>query len=243
MQAKPSSNDLPLMIGPYKILEKLGQGGMGEVFKVYDPLNKRTVALKRILLALQKDKKKQEHFLNEVRLTRQLSHPAIIPIYSFVEERDLLYYTMPYIEGSTLKSILEKACQRAQEGIPEEANSSVHALAPLFLQICQAVSYAHSKGIIHRDLKPSNIMVGAQSEVYLLDWGLVTALEKNEGSISPQSTAGTLPYLAPELVQGSPLSYQAEIYTLGLILYQMLTLRYPFHREDVEKYCKNLIPF
>ncbi len=214
-------------LGTYQVLKLIGKGGGGEVFLAYDTVGKKNVALKRLqkdgpITALQR-----EQFLKEVQFTNRLTHPSIIPIYSIFSEGDDLYYTMPYIEGTTLSEVLSSP-----------PLGSISKLCYIFLQICQAVAYAHSKGFIHRDLKPSNIMIGPYGVVVILDWGLVAlADEKRErdGKVS-----GSVEYIAPELIFGEPPSYQTEVYSLGMILYQMLTLRSPFHRTNITEYAENL---
>ena len=243
----PKSIDMPSTIGPYSIVKVLGSGGMGEVFLAYDPTYNRNIALKRMKKDLQSNPELRKQFLNEARLTGQMSHPAIVPIFTVVEEKDLVYYTMPYVEGKMLKSIFELGCEQEQSGEPPDYLTTVPALTYIFLEICRAVAYSHSKGIIHRDLKPSNIMVGDHGQTVILDWGLIkfASQEKEEKATKysqgqeVEKIAGTLIYAAPELLAGEPASFQTEVYSLGLILYQMLTLRYPFHRHSLEEYRLN----
>ena len=231
-------------IGSYKILKNIGSGGMGEVYLAYDPVCQRQVALKCIRSDIEINNKVREQFLNEAILTSQLTHPGIIPIYSIVSESDLIFFTMPFIEGKMLKELFAEARQKEMEGSLPDPSSSVAAFSYMFLQICSAVAYAHSRGIIHRDLKPSNILAGANHEVRILDWGLIKAVEDSEEQKKSfdvrDKISGTVIYLAPELTLGKPPSYQSEIYSLGLILYQMLTLRYPFHRSNMVQYAENM---
>ena len=224
------------MIGPYQIIQKLGQGGMGEVFLVQDTINHRQVALKKIRSDLKKSQKSRDRFIHEAKVTSGLVHPAIIPIYAINDQP--AYFTMPYIQGQTLQHILDEEFHRRVKGLHGFAVGSVKKLTHVFLQVCHAVAYAHSQGFIHRDLKPSNIMLGKFGEVRLLDWGLVTEIDRLE--VQKESLAGTIIYFAPELSKGKPFSRLTEIYALGLVLYQILTLRYPFHREGIVKYFENL---
>jgi serine/threonine protein kinase len=221
----------PLHIGPYQVLKIIGKGGMGEVFLVSNPSGGPNIALKKMLVGQQKNKKQKSQFLNEARLASQLKHPSIIPIYDIVDEKGLTYFTMPYIEGNTLKQVLEQAAP------PSSLDFPVSKATHIFSQICHALAYAHAKGIVHRDLKPSNIIVDKDEHVKILDWGLVMHVKTK---LESSSLAGTIIYLAPELILGSPPSFQSDIYSLGLILYQMLTLRYPFHREILTTYYENL---
>jgi eukaryotic-like serine/threonine-protein kinase len=236
--------DLPPEIGNYKILKKIGSGGMGEIFLAYDPVCKREIALKCIRSDIKITDKVRQQFLNEAILTSQLIHPGIIPIYSIVAEENLVFFTMPFIEGKMLKDLFAEGIQKEQDESPSDPSSSVPAFSYMFLQICSAVAYAHSKGIIHRDLKPSNIIVGSNHEIRIIDWGLIKVVEEaSENEKDPEregKISGTVIYLAPELTLGQPPSYQTEIYSLGLILYQMLTLRYPFHRSNISQYSDSM---
>jgi eukaryotic-like serine/threonine-protein kinase len=242
MQEEAKEENIPSSIGPYEILRCIGSGGMGEVFLAYDPICKRKIALKRIRTDSDKPEKLREQFLQEATLTAQLIHPCIIPIYSIVDEKDLLYFTMPFIEGQTLKDLLATARESERRDESPNPLSSVTSLSYMFLQICRAIGYAHSQGVIHRDLKPSNIMIGSSGEVRILDWGLVQPIS-DRGKLSIEEAdkvAGSLMYMAPEIILGGAPTHQSEVYSLGLILYQMLTLRYPFHRSEISKYCESL---
>lgn len=239
-------------IGSYKLLFSLGKGGMGEVFLASDSVCGRKVALKQIRHDLIRFKSIQDRFLREARIAAQLVHPSIIPIYSINQEKNLIYYTMPYVEGDTLKQILRTARDQEKNGEPlHPIGGSIPTLARIFLNVCQAIAYSHSKGILHRDIKPENIIVGKYGEVLILDWGLAEFIEdqqeeENEEIPSPHNgdltrpgkIVGTLAYMTPERVQGEKASILTDIYALGVILYQMLTLRLPFKRETVESFRK-----
>lgn len=226
-------------LGKYKLLKSLGKGGMGEVFLAYDPVCDRQVALKRIREDLLKYKTMHDRFLREARIAAALTHPSIIPIFSIHEAENLAYYTMPYVEGKTLKQILKSS----------KEDTSIAHLMRIFLNVCQAIAYCHSKDILHRDLKPENIIVGQFGEVLLLDWGLAeyTHTVQNETDeeipisahlTRPGKVVGTLSYLAPERAYGEPASEQSDLYALGVILYQLLTLKLPFKRMDLESFQK-----
>jgi serine/threonine protein kinase len=224
-------------LNKYKLIRSLGKGGMGEVFLAYDNACQRHVALKRIRDDLQKYKSIQRRFLREAHIAAQLTHPSIIPIFSICEQTDAVYYTMPYVEGETLKQTL-----KGSEPIP--------SLMRIFLNICQAVAYCHSRRVLHRDLKPENIIVGKFGEVLILDWGLAEYVDQPEKESDneeipssphltrPGKVVGTLAYLAPERAQSQPASEQTDLYALGVILYQILTLKLPFKRIDVETFQK-----
>jgi serine/threonine protein kinase len=247
-----SDSSLPQNIGPFQIIKSLGKGGMGEVFLAYDPKCQREVALKRIRSDLSCQEVIKNRFLKEAIITSRLAHPAIVPIYSLHEEEGFLYYIMPYLEGKTLKEIIKKAGKN-------ECESSIPFFLRLFISLCQALAYAHSKGYLHRDLKPENIIVGNFGQIYILDWGLVKAIDdttlddrdnedilEKEESIDqvnltrPGKLVGTLVYMAPERVLGKPSSVSTDIYALGVIFYQMLTLFLPFRRKSLKEFRANL---
>ncbi|MBS0622976.1 MAG: protein kinase [Verrucomicrobia bacterium] len=238
--------ELPQHIGPYTILRPIARGGMGEVYLAYDPLCRRKVALKRIRTDLKNRELLYKRFLREAHLTSQLTHPGIVPIYTIHHEGEELYYTMPFVEGRTLKQIL-KDSRRQQES----EQGSIKSLVPVFMGVCQAVAYAHHRGVIHRDLKPENIMVGAYGEVYILDWGLAKQFQETEeeGAIEELQQGdltaigkifGTVAYMAPERALGHPASTLSDIYSLGVILYEILTLNLPFQRENIKTFRKQL---
>jgi eukaryotic-like serine/threonine-protein kinase len=225
----------------YTIISSLGKGGMGEVFLVYDNVCKRQVALKRIREDLLKYKTIQRRFLREAHIAAKLTHPSIIPIFTIDESTESVYYTMPYVQGETLKQILK-------EGKTDK--TAIPALMRIFLSICHAVAYCHSKKTLHRDLKPENIIVGQFGEVMIVDWGLAEYIDQPENESEnedipgsshltrPGKVVGTLAYLAPERVQNQPASEQTDLYALGVMLYQILTLKLPFKRIDLESFQK-----
>lgn len=218
-------------VDQYQVLKILGQGGMGEVFLAYDTVCKREVAIKR-LRQDPIDAERRKQFIQEAQLTSNLNHPAIVPIYALIEKGDALYYVMPFVEGVELKTLLNNAAE-------QDESCSVQSLMPIFLTVCRAIAYAHSKGVIHRDIKVSNILVGSYGQVRIIDWGLAK-FKTVEDEPKQEKMVGTIHFVAPEQIFGKPADYQTEIYSLGLILYQMLTLRFPFHRGDVVEYQQTL---
>lgn len=236
-------------IGRYQIVRTIGMGGMGEVLLAFDTECQRYVALKKIKDNLVKYNSIKERFLKEAYLTARLNHPSIIPIFSIHNQDSEIYYTMPYIEGSTLKELLKAA--RRDERIREKAHllsSSIGALMRIFLSVLQAVNHAHASGLLHRDLKPENIIIGQNGEVQLLDWGLIEKAENacdagdfKEINTPPGRTrkgkaVGTVTYMAPERAKGESCTIQTEVYALGVILYQLLTLEMPFIRGKFEEF-------
>jgi eukaryotic-like serine/threonine-protein kinase len=239
-------SNLPKKIGKYGVLSQIGKGGMGEVYLVKDPDFNREIALKRIRPELMKHEVIKKRFLREACLTAQLTHPGIISIHAIHQDTESLYYLMPYIPGETLKKCLKDAHLDSKS-----SSAQISKLLPIFHSLCQTVSYAHSQGILHRDIKPENVLVGKFGEVILLDWGLAQRVSDPENDedinlessscsmTSPGKMVGTVSYMAPERAQGSPSSYSTDIYALGVILYQILTLRFPFRRNSIKEFRQN----
>ncbi|MCH9611864.1 MAG: Serine/threonine-protein kinase PknD [Chlamydiia bacterium] len=225
---------------------------MGSVYLVFDPKTNRKVALKMIRANLVQYTQMHRRFKREANVAAQLAHPNILSVFTIEERPEEVFYTMPYVQGETLKDIL-KATRHLErnEGKEHPVGSSIFELMRIFLNICQAVAYAHSRSILHRDIKPENIFIGNFGEVLLFDWGLsckVEGVETDEeigeddilpGDINltlPKKVIGTLGYMAPERTERKKATIQNEIYALGVILYQMLTLKMPFHRKSLKEF-------
>lgn len=235
-------------IGRYQIIRKIARGGMGEVFLAYDPLFSRQIALKRIREDLKKHKVLRARFLREARIAASLTHPSIVPVYEIHE--DDLYYTMPFVEGESLKEILLRCREAEKEGLPgPEIGQSTYGLMSIFLPICQAIHFVHSKGFLHRDIKPGNIIIGKFGEVRIIDWGVALAigqmdetvdLPEEPGLTSPGKVVGTVSYMAPERIMREPATVQTDIYALGVTLYLLLTMKMPFKRSSLDHARANL---
>lgn len=248
LKKNEEGDPLPEQIGHYKILRSLGKGGMGEVFLAFDPFCQRQVALKRVRTDLISHEVIRSRFLREAHFTAQLTHPAIVAIYSIQEEEQGLYYTMPYVEGKTLRELFQETLkkEREQNWLQLSNEGSIPNLLRPFLSVCQAIAYAHSRGFLHRDLKPENVIVGSYGQVFILDWGLIQRIEeKEEAAVTtqeeesssltrPGKIVGTLAYMAPERAFGHPSTPLTDIYSLGIILYQLLSLRLPFRRPSLK---------
>lgn len=256
---KPDEENIQFKIGPYEVIRSIGKGGMGEVLLAYDTLCGRQIALKRIRSDLIDHPQMHNRFLKEARVTSQLTHPAIIPIYTIHNEGHPTYYTMPFVEGNTLKQILKVTRQQEKSGETlDYIGGSIPALIRVFLNVCQAVAYAHNKGVLHRDIKPENIIVGKYGEVLILDWGLAKIMRSDESEDQEFEEApllkshplhqithigrvvGTVSYMAPERGMGAPATIQTDVYSLGVILYQILTLRNPFKRGSLKDFRKKM---
>jgi len=247
----------PEHIGRYSLIRSLGKGGMGEVFLAFDESCGRQVALKRIRIELKDNPVIKNRFLREARLAAQLSHPNIIAIHTIEQEGGISFYTMPFIEGETLRTILKKARLEENQGLVENPRgNSLSSLVRIFLSVCQAIAYCHSKNILHRDLKPENILVGKFGETMIVDWGLAQYAddanedETDDGSDEKEETpgeftrpgkvVGTLAYMAPERALHQPATFSTDLYALGSILYQILTLRMPFKRPSMKAFRANM---
>lgn len=235
-------------IGNFQIEKLIGRGGMGEVFLAYDPKMDRRIALKRIKPNLFSSKKACQRFLQEAIISGKLTHPSIIPIYFIYQEENNLYYTMPFIEGLNLKQIIHKAkVEETKNALSYQTDTSIPYLLRIFISVCQAIFYAHSKKIIHRDIKLENIIVGKFGEVLIIDWGIATykdtsptydfiTNENDPLTTQAGKVLGTLNYLAPERAHHMRANESSDIYALGVILYTLLTLELPFQRESIDTF-------
>ena len=204
-------------LGRYELRRRIAQGGMSEVYLAYDRRVRRQVAIK---VLYGRDVSFVRRFEREALAVGALSHNHILPLYDFGEQSPWYYLVMPYIEGGTLRDYLLKRKQLTLE----EAASFVD-------QIAAALQYAHDSKVVHRDVKPSNILLRHDGYAYLADFGLAKALMEAESLTSEGAMVGTPEYMAPEQSKGES-DYRSDIYSLGVILYQMLTGRVPFMAES-----------
>ncbi len=224
----------------YQKLSLLGAGAMGEVHLVNDPLLQRDIAYKQLLLqdTSQANTEARDRFLNEVKITAQLEHPYIVPIYCLEITPQGPAYTMKRVVGKTLKDAIEDLKSPAQ-GL-QQYTEQWPALLESFLKVCDAMAYAHSKGILHRDLKPANIMLGDWGEVYLMDWGIARPFGEAANNYRFEAEEkgqclGTPRYMSPEQARGANdrLDPRSDLFTLGLILLELLTLRSPYRATNL----------
>lgn len=236
MDEEPLEEEIQFTLGLYKVLKKIGEG-MGEVFLAFDPICGRKIALKLFGYKKETTPRAFERFKKEAFLTCQLSHPSIVPIYAIHFEENRFYYTMPYIEGRSLKDLFIQARQQEEQKTPLDALLSVPSLVSMFRSVCQGIAYAHSQGVLHCDIKPANIIIGKDGKPQISDWGLIELIDKQaEPFLGFEDLMLTPSFVAPELLSGHPHSIQSDIYSLGLIFYEMLTLRFPFHRMTLNAF-------
>ncbi len=205
-------------ISHYEIIEKIGEGGMGVVYKALDMKLNRTVALKLLPERVQKDPDAKARFLLEAQAAAALNHPNICTIYGVDEADGQLFMAMEYIEGGTLRDSLRTV------------RGDVSECVTLAIQIGDALQEAHAKGIVHRDIKADNVMLGERGQAKVMDFGLA----KLKGALKltrTSSTVGTLGYMAPEQIQGGEVDPRSDIFSTGVLLFEMLTGRLPFRGE------------
>ncbi len=209
-----------ILANRYEILQVLGQGGMGAVYKVYDRELERFVALKTIRPELAGHAEMLARFKQELILARQVAHRNIVRLYDIAEGNGVKFITMEYVEGEDFRSILRR-----------EGKLSTAEAIDVIRQICFALQAAHAEGVIHRDLKPQNIMRDKQGRVIVMDFGLARALE-SDGMTQTGALLGTMEYMSPEQSRGEQVDCTSDIYAAGLIFYELLTGKMPYAAES-----------
>jgi serine/threonine protein kinase/tetratricopeptide (TPR) repeat protein len=208
-----------VVAGRYEIIEELGKGGMGKVYKVEDTKVKEEVALKLIKSEIAADKKIIERFTNELRTARKIGHRNVGRMYDIGEEKGSHYITMEYVAGQDLKGLIRQSKRLA-----------VPTAVTIAKEICDGLAEAHRLGVVHRDLKPSNIMIDKEGAARIMDFGIARTV-KEKGITGSGVMIGTPEYMSPEQVEGKEADQRADIYSLGIILYEMLTGRLPFEAD------------
>jgi serine/threonine protein kinase len=215
----PPVEQLAKLFPQLEIIALLGQGGMGAVYKVRQPRLNRFVALKILSPEKQNDPQFAERFEREARALAWLTHPNIVTVYDFGETQGNYYLLMEFVDGMTLRQLLQARRLAAAEAL---------AIVP---QICQALQYAHEQGIIHRDIKPENILLDKKGQVKIADFGIAKLLDQDPQNISLTGAAdvvGTPHYMAPEQIEKpQTVDHRADIYSLGVVFYEMLTGELP----------------
>lgn len=209
-------------VSHYKILEKLGEGGMGVVYKATDLKLDRMVAIKFLPSHLSASADNKARFQQEAKATAALNHPNILNVYEIDEQDGGMFFVMEYVEGKTLKSHILSL--KSGDGI------SVRQAIDWTIQIAQGLKAAHEKGIVHRDIKPENIMLTTDGNPKIMDFG-IAKLKSGTGLTRTGTSVGTLSYMSPEQAQGLPADHRCDIWSLGMVFYEMLTGEVPFRSE------------
>jgi len=217
-------------LGHYKILDKIGAGGMGEVYLAEDTTLKRQVALKVLPPDLAGSQERLERFQREAETLAALDHPNIVTVFTVEHDDDVHFLTMQLVEGKQLSDLI------LEGGMPLER------IFEIAIPLADALAAAHEKGVIHRDLKPANIMLSDEGRVKILDFGLAKFREEAEAPIATQLPTeplteeglaiGTVPYMSPEQVEGKSVDHRSDLFSLGIILYEMATGQRPFQGDS-----------
>jgi eukaryotic-like serine/threonine-protein kinase len=205
--------------GRYRVLRRLGSGGMADVYLVEDQQLGRRVALKLLYHRLAEDEQFVERFRREASSAASLQHPNIVGIFDRGEWDGTYYIAMEYVEGRTLKDIVR-----------ERGPAPPDAAADVVLQILRAARFAHQRGVVHRDIKPQNVLIDEEGRIKVADFGIARAGASDMTETG--SVMGTAQYLSPEQAQGRPVDARSDLYSIGIVLYEMLTGRVPFDAES-----------
>jgi len=205
-------------LGPYRIVEQVGRGGMAIVYKAYQPAMDRYVALKVPVTFLLEDAQFRARFQGEARTIAQLEHPHVLPVHDFGEDDGLPYLVMRYVDGGTMRDHATRGLLPVEQSLR------------LCAEVAEALAYGHSKGVIHRDVKPANVLLDHDGFALLADFGIATMVAPTVAQ-TDSVTLGTPSYMAPEQVSEKPVDARADIYALGIVLFELLTGRRPFDGE------------
>lgn len=219
-------------LGPYTVVERVALGGYSEIYRAWDRDQERDVALKVLRPEMLADETARRGLRQEAEALARLHHPNIAELYGYASADGIDFLVTEYVTGTPLAAL---AAQLGSDALPEGVVTHLGA------QIADAVAAAHENGILHRDLKTSNVLVTPDAQVKLIDFGLARAVVAGATSAAPEnrtpseSPKGTLPYRAPEILQGGDADERSDIYSLGVVLYKVTTGRWPFWGEDEEE--------
>jgi serine/threonine-protein kinase len=205
--------------GRYQIVEELGKGGMGNVYRVVDKKLDEEVALKLIKPEIAFDKKTVERFSKELKFARKIVHKNVGRMYELMEDEGRYFITMEYVSGQDLKGLIRQTGQL-----------TVGKSISIAKQVCEGLAEAHKLGVVHRDLKPHNIMIDKEGNVRIMDFGIARSVDA-EGITDAKVAIGTPKYMSPEQVEGEAVDQRSDLYSLGIVLYEMVTERTPFEGD------------
>jgi formylglycine-generating enzyme required for sulfatase activity len=209
-----------MRLGRYQIVEQIGQGGMATVCKAYQPSMDRYVAIKILPSHFTEDESFVGRFTQEARTLARLEHPHILPVYDYGEQEGITYLVMRYVEAGTLKDLIHR-----------EGPLDVKEAARIVGQVADALECGHRQGVVHRDIKPSNVLIDQYGNTFLTDFGIAKLVAETEHFTASGAVIGTPAYMSPEQGMGQPVDARCDIYSLGIVLYELVTGRVPFRAE------------
>ena len=219
-----ASSKIPQRIGKYRVTRRLGRGGMGEVYLAQDPFIDRLVAIKTTLSSPPKDpqglEQFQQIFFNEAHAAGKLMHPHIVSVHDATVETDRCYLVMEYVDGTTLK-----------EHCLEKNLLPLEKVVKIIFQCAKALDYAHQNVVIHRDIKPGNIMISTKGEAKISDFGIATVKGVSAAPPLQGSLTGSVYYASPQQLRNEPITPQSDLFSLGVVMYELLTGAKPFQGD------------